>query len=498
MTFMPGFEQAQDFPGASDHLPRVPFASFAGQAFASLAPAAPFDAFFADIAARLAWLPFDDLRHDPSRDRDFEIAGHWALYVENYLEGLHIPFLHPGLNQVLDMDRYEYHLGRYGSLQLAQARDGDAAFELPPSSPDHGRRIAAYYWWVFPNLMLNFYPWGLSLNLVQPLAPDRTRVSFRGYVLDAGRLGERRRRRARPGGDGGRGGRRGGAARPALAPLSQRPLFAVARARRAPLPSAAVRVPRASPLTPLRIALAGLVALAVAMGIGRFAFTPIMPMMLHDGGVDLQHASWLASTNYLGYLVGALLCTFDPWLRRRLGLRKPADGPAIVRHGLVATALLTLAMALPWPATWPTLRFAAGVVSAYVLLHSSGWCLAQLAARGTPSLGGVMFAGPGVGIVGSGLLGGAMVAWQWRASAAWIVFGLLAALLTRGGVAGVPARERSAAAARRRPHRRQRRRRRRRRPLRRPRRTARPRSACSPSPTASPASATSSPPPSCR
>ena len=183
-------------------------------------------------------------------------------------------------------------------------------------------------------------------------------------------------------------------------------------------------------MTPLRIALAGLVALAVAMGIGRFAFTPIMPMMLHDGGVDLQRASWLASTNYLGYLVGALLCTFDPWLRRRLGRHKPADGPAIVRHGLAATALLTLAMALPWPATWPTLRFAAGVVSAYVLLHSSGWCLAQLAARGAPSLGGVMFAGPGAGIIVSGLLGGAMVVWQWRASAAWIAFGLLAALLT--------------------------------------------------------------------
>jgi len=183
-------------------------------------------------------------------------------------------------------------------------------------------------------------------------------------------------------------------------------------------------------LTPLRIALAGLVTLAVAMGIGRFAFTPIMPMMLHDGVVDLEHASWLASTNYLGYLVGAVLCTFDPWLRRRLGMRKPADGPAIVRHGLIATALLTLAMALPWPAIWPTLRFAAGVVSAYVLLQSSGWCLAQLAARGAPSLGGVMFAGPGAGIVGSGLLGGAMVAGQWRASSAWIVFGLLAALLT--------------------------------------------------------------------
>ena len=183
-------------------------------------------------------------------------------------------------------------------------------------------------------------------------------------------------------------------------------------------------------MTPLRIALAGLTAFAVAMGIGRFAFTPILPMMLHDGGVDLPRASWLASTNYLGYLVGALLCTFDPWLRRRVGIRSPADGPALVRRGLAATALLTLAMALPWPAAWPALRFAAGVVSAYVFVYSSGWCLAQLAARGAPALGGVMFAGPGAGIVASGLLASAMVSWQWRASTAWIVFALLAALLS--------------------------------------------------------------------
>jgi len=189
MTFMPGFEQARDFPSASDHLPRVPFGELAGHAFAALDPAAPFDAFLGDVAARLAWLPLAEFRHDPSRDRAFELAGHWALYVENYLEGLHIPFLHPALNQALDMDRYDYELGRYAILQLAEARDGDAAFAPPPGSPDHGRRIAAYYWWVFPNLMLNVYPWGLSLNHVQPLASDRTRVVFRGYVHDPARLG---------------------------------------------------------------------------------------------------------------------------------------------------------------------------------------------------------------------------------------------------------------------------------------------------------------------
>jgi predicted MFS family arabinose efflux permease len=187
---------------------------------------------------------------------------------------------------------------------------------------------------------------------------------------------------------------------------------------------------RNSAVTPLRIALAGLAALAVAMGIGRFAFTPILPMMLHDGVVDLPRASWLASTNYLGYLVGALLCTFDPWLRRRVGMHRAADGPALVRRGLAATALLTLAMALPWPAAWPALRFAAGIASSYVFVYSSGWCLAQLAARGAPALGGVMFAGPGAGIVASGLLASVMVSWQWRASTAWIVFALLAAVLS--------------------------------------------------------------------
>jgi len=188
MTFMPGFDGARDFPAATDDLPRVALDEFAGQAFASLAPVAPFDAFFADLRARLAWLPLGTLRHDPARDRAFEIAAHWALYVENYLEGLHIPFLHPALNEALDVQRYAYELGHYGNLQLALARDGDdGAFVPPPGAVDHGRRVAAYYWWVFPNLMLNFYPWGLSLNVVEPLAPDRTRVTFRGYVLDAGR-----------------------------------------------------------------------------------------------------------------------------------------------------------------------------------------------------------------------------------------------------------------------------------------------------------------------
>ena len=74
---------------------------------------------------------------------------------------------------------------------------------------------------------------------------------------------------------------------------------------------------------PLTIAFAGMAALASAMGIGRFAFTPLLPMMLHDGVVDLPQGSWLATANYLGYLLGALLYMVLP---RLLGRAAGAHG----------------------------------------------------------------------------------------------------------------------------------------------------------------------------
>jgi hypothetical protein len=178
------------------------------------------------------------------------------------------------------------------------------------------------------------------------------------------------------------------------------------------------------------VALASAVSLAVAMGIGRFAFTPLLPMMLHDGVIDLRSASWLASANYLGYLAGALLCTFQPWIWARATRLPPIDGPWLVRAGLVATAVLTLAMALPLPRLWPLLRFAAGVASALVFVYTSGWCLSQLARLQATALGGVMYAGPGAGIVVSGLFASAMVAWHWQASSGWLIFGALAFALT--------------------------------------------------------------------
>ena len=183
-------------------------------------------------------------------------------------------------------------------------------------------------------------------------------------------------------------------------------------------------------MPPWRIAAAGLVSLGVAMGIGRFAFTPLLPMMLADGVIDLPTASWLASANYFGYLVGALLCTFQPWIWSRIGNPPAPRATLLVRGGMVATALLTLGMALNLPAAWPALRFFAGVASALVFVYTSGWCLSRLATAGVPAMGALIYTGPGAGIMLSGLAASAMVALKGSASLGWLIFGLLAAVLT--------------------------------------------------------------------
>jgi choline monooxygenase len=181
MTFMPEFAAAKRFPSAADDLPAVPFAAWQNQGFASIDAVAPLDAFVGDVAARLSALPIARFERDPGSSRDYVMHAHWALYVENYLEGFHIPFVHPGLNQTVDYASYAEELFRYSTLQIAQSRNGEAGFE---SQAGAGESIAAYYAWIFPNLMLNFYPWGLSVNRVVPEAVDRTRVEFRSYVWE--------------------------------------------------------------------------------------------------------------------------------------------------------------------------------------------------------------------------------------------------------------------------------------------------------------------------
>ncbi|MCG3125667.1 MAG: Carnitine monooxygenase oxygenase subunit [Phycisphaerae bacterium] len=185
---MPEFEGAVGFPSEADNLPRLALEAFGPLLFTSLQPAVEFSAWMEPVRQRVGWLPLDAARFDASRSRDYLVGANWALYCENYLEGFHIPFVHAGLAEALDYGAYRTELFRYCNLQVGVGRGGEAVFELPRSSPDHGQAIVGYYFWLFPNLMLNFYPWGLSVNVVKPLTTDRTRVSFLSYVWDESKL----------------------------------------------------------------------------------------------------------------------------------------------------------------------------------------------------------------------------------------------------------------------------------------------------------------------
>lgn len=179
----------------------------------------------------------------------------------------------------------------------------------------------------------------------------------------------------------------------------------------------------------LIVALAGALSLSIAMGIGRFAFTPLLPMMLHDGVIDLHGGSTLATANYLGYLAGAILCMMLPGFLRRFGRPMP-DNARLVRLALVLTSLLTLAMAYHVPTLWPAWRFVSGVISAVAFVYTSGWCLARLAALRQGHLSGVIYTGPGIGIALSGFGAFAMTGSDANWALGWIVFGISALVMT--------------------------------------------------------------------
>lgn len=182
---MPGMEESPGFPSPSDSLTRVPVAPWGPLVFAGIAPSAPFEDVVRPLRERCGFIGFDAMRRDAAASRDYEIDANWALYVDNYLEGFHVRHVHPELSLSLDLPQYATELFPRSVLQLGVAAAGEPAFEPPAGHPDHGRRVAAYWWWLFPATMLNVYPWGLSLNVVEPLSPARTRVRFRSYVADA-------------------------------------------------------------------------------------------------------------------------------------------------------------------------------------------------------------------------------------------------------------------------------------------------------------------------
>jgi choline monooxygenase len=179
---MPEFREVKNFPSKEDDLTRLPLDNWGPWLFTSLDLQSTRAINLSAMKERMSWLPVHEFEFKPDLSTSYMVKAHWALYCENYLEGFHIPFVHAGLNAVIDFGNYTTEIFESSNLQLGLAKSGEEIFDLPVSSPDYGKKVAAYYFFVYPNMMFNFYPWGLSINLVQPEMVNRTRVSFFTYV----------------------------------------------------------------------------------------------------------------------------------------------------------------------------------------------------------------------------------------------------------------------------------------------------------------------------
>ena len=169
----------------------------------------------------------------------------------------------------------------------------------------------------------------------------------------------------------------------------------------------------------LRIALSGFVVLVVAMGIGRFAFTPQVPLMIAAGQLTLTSAGLVAAMNYLGYLVGAWdAMRAHRFVETRLWL------------GITgAVALTLLSAAADNAVVHGLLRFVIGCMSGWSMVLIAAWTNERLGQLGKPGLSAAVFAGPGAGIALSGLLAVYIQAKSLSAGAAWQIYGVLALVL---------------------------------------------------------------------
>ena len=174
------------------------------------------------------------------------------------------------------------------------------------------------------------------------------------------------------------------------------------------------------PHSHLTVAVSGLAALAVVLGIGRFAFTPILPMMQADHGISVAQGGWLASVNYVGYLAGSLFAMHP---------RVPAR--TAIRIGLVLIAACTLAMGIEHRfAAWLILRAIPGFASGWVMVIVSAWILPRLAQAGREDLSGTVYAGVGTGIVFAGLACLVLLRAGASSDTAWILLGVTAVGVT--------------------------------------------------------------------
>src|SRR5882724_3986316 len=173
----PEFEGVECFEKGDHGLPQFAVDIWNSLVFVNIDPASmPLETFLGGIPEKLKTHDLSSMRF--AERKDWYIDCNWKTYVDNYLEGYHIPIVHPSLNRELDYGQYRTETQQYYSIQHSPIKKiSDGKLRVDPTKDQN----EAQFYWIFPNLMLNVYPDNYSTNLILPVGPDRTLTVFEWF-----------------------------------------------------------------------------------------------------------------------------------------------------------------------------------------------------------------------------------------------------------------------------------------------------------------------------
>ena len=176
----PGFKKTKNFPSEDDSIDKnINLINWNGLLFVNAGQNKSIINGLNEINKLVHWYPFEKLSFDETSSNTYKIDAHWALYCENYLEGFHIAYVHQGLSSDIDNQSYETIPLEHAVLQIAKSSNKEDSLGGKDKINDIPLdNIYALYFWLFPNIMLNFYKWGISVNIIEPLGREKTRIRF--------------------------------------------------------------------------------------------------------------------------------------------------------------------------------------------------------------------------------------------------------------------------------------------------------------------------------
>lgn len=198
-----GFEKLENFPRETDNLRRMHVENWGPLVSICVGePLASFKRIAEKVEESIPGVNLESLKYRPCANEIREVDGNWKQHAWNYMDNYHIRFVHKGpsgLADVIDLESYTTELYEHSALQWAYARRPEDGFDPERVATrfrdpkDSDRQVLALWWFIFPNLTLNFYPWGLSVNqyLPAPGRPDRTEFHWLQYSIDDAKFEQR-------------------------------------------------------------------------------------------------------------------------------------------------------------------------------------------------------------------------------------------------------------------------------------------------------------------